>query len=98
MEGGFIFLGAGTCPRCGFKQFIWRYGPHVLCSTCRKELAMLKQRVITITDSLVLITDAMPEDDAKALALNYMREKRSRDVLRVEGPTKMLHILERYHP
>lgn len=96
MEGGFIFLGTGVCPRCGWRSFLWGYGPHTLCSTCRKEFNMHMERVVTITDSLIFISDAMPEDDAKALALIYASQQRSRQVLRVEGPLKMLHILEQY--
>lgn len=40
MEGGFIFLGDGRCPRCGYRGFLWRLrgSSTVLCSTCRKEL------------------------------------------------------------
>ena len=101
MEGGFIFLGAGLCPRCGFRQFLWGYGPHTLCSICRKEFTMHMERVITITDSHVFISDSMPEDDAKGLMSSILHgslHAEASNVLRVEGLLNggMLRILDQW--
>jgi|GEM_PF-5638800 len=56
----------------------------------------MKQRVITITDSYVFISDAMPEEGAKELADIRSTYPYNNQVLRVEGPLQLLHILERY--